>query len=209
MKEEEERVSATTAEDDPEKGKSGCCGCSASIPAPKLKLPNQDLLRINHRGKVYAYDHEACLTWSVLFAGTGTIFLHRRVWIVVPYVMLVAFTAAMFVFFCIPSARKLDTGRFNDFVNYIKVFIAFMLGLFLNNSFRRWWTAVSRFKKFLTSIKQLMYTLHAVGVREDVFINIERLVMAACYVLNEEVHMAQLESPEAKKATLGQDDGLG
>jgi len=195
-----------------EKGDRGCCGCGCCArccaivqpirektkpvldKASKL-LPGQKMLKVNHRGKVYEYDHEALLTWNALLATTGTIFFQRRVYIVCPICVSIAVFCGVFVYFGVPSARKLDTGRFNDFVTYIKVFIAFMLGLFLNNSFRRWWASVSSFKKFLTSIKQLMYTLHAINVRMALFDEIERNVVCSSYILNEEVHCAQMIDP--------------
>lgn len=157
------------------------------------------MLKVNHRGKVYEYDHEALLTWRSLLASTGTIFFQPRVYMVCPLCLGLASLMAIIIYFGIPSARKLDTSRFNDFVTYIKVFIAFMLGLYLNNSFRRWWASVSSFKKFLTSIKQLMYTLHAINVRSELFDEIERNTICSCYILNEEVHTAQLNNPDLRR----------
>eukprot|EP00746_Dinoflagellata_sp_MGD_P162984 gnl/MRDRNA2_/MRDRNA2_90787_c0_seq1.p1 gnl/MRDRNA2_/MRDRNA2_90787_c0~~gnl/MRDRNA2_/MRDRNA2_90787_c0_seq1.p1 ORF type:complete len:491 (+),score=90.01 gnl/MRDRNA2_/MRDRNA2_90787_c0_seq1:183-1655(+) len=193
----------------------GCCAtcCAAShhvtttlkdkmkpvIEKSSKLLPAQRMLKVNHRGKVYEYDHEALLTWKSLLATTGTIFFQRRVYLVIPLCLSIALLCASIIYLCVPSARKLDTGRFNDFVTYIKVFIAFMLGLFLNNSFRRWWSAVSSFKKFLTSIKQLMYTLHAINVKEELFSEIERNTICSCYILNEEVHTAQLTDKSLRR----------
>lgn len=208
--------------EDPEKGGRGCCGCCPKCCAPvnsatsaigdKMKpvfdkvgpvasklLPGQKMLKVNHRGKLYEYDHEALLTWRSLLASTGTIVFQRKVYMVIPLCLGIAVTLALIVYWFVPSARKLDTSRFNDFVTYIKVFIAFMLGLFLNNSFRRWWASVSSFKKFLTSIKQLMYTLHAVNVRAELFDEIERNTICSCYILNEEVHTAQLSNPALRR----------
>merc|ERR1719420_291015 len=54
-------------------------------------------------------------------------------------------------------------------------------------------------KKFLTSIKQLMYTLHAVNVRAELFDEIERNTICSCYILNEEVHTAQLSNPALRR----------
>lgn len=207
--------------EDVEKGERSCCACgictkccapvkhAATTIKDKAKpvlektsklVPNQKMLKVNHRGKVYEYDHEALLTWRSLLASTGTIFFQRKVYMVVPLCICVALLSMSIVVFCIPKARKLDTGRFNDFVVYIKVFIAFMLGLFLNNSFRRWWASVSSFKKFLTSIKQLMYTLHAINVRDELFTEIERTTICSCYILNEEVHTAQLTDKALRHA---------
>jgi hypothetical protein len=129
----------------------------------------------------------------------GTIFMNRAVYIVVPYVLFLALLSFTACYVGIPSARKLDTGRFNDFVTYIKVFIAFMLGLFLNNAFKRWWSSVSHFKRFLVSIKQLIFTMQAVGVRLELHKEVERLTVCSAYVLNEEVHCAQIGSARERR----------
>lgn len=181
-----------------EQCKSFCCSCCtderkntayekiANVTGTKARLS------LNQNGKVYAYDHELLLSWRVFFGWSGTIFVQRAVYIIIPYVCCVAITCFVACYVGIPHARKLDTGRFNDFVNYIKVFIAFMLGLFLNNAFKRWWSSVSYFKRFLVSIKQLMYTMQAIGVPPQLYNECERLTIASSYILNDEVHCAQL-----------------
>lgn len=156
-------------------------------------------LHVNEQGKIYQYDHELLLTWRVLLGWTGTIFVQRAVYIILPYVAFLALVAFTACYVGIPHARKLDTARFDDFVNYIKVFIAFMLGLFLNNAFKRWWSSVTYFKRFLVSIKQLMFTMHAIGIEQELFEEIERITICSSYILNEEVHCAQLNSHRQRK----------
>lgn len=194
-----------------EKPRGGCCSCCPSSLHARTHslsdltyqaaglthqaaehLKQKQVLKVSKSGKVYEYDHEALLSWRALFALSGSIFLNRKVWTVLPYVCAVALVSATCVYYGVPNAQRLNTAKFKDFVTYIKIFIAFMLGLFLNNSFKRWWASVSSFKRFLTSIKQLMYTLHAVQLRKELVEEIERLCVASCYILNHEVHTAQM-----------------
>lgn len=153
-------------------------------------------MRTNSRGKVFEYDHESLLSWGVLLATRGPIFFEKRVWIVVPNVILVAGLCAAFICAVLPHGAEMDVTRFTIVATYIRAFVAVVLGLFLQETLKRWWTSVSAFKRFLTAIKQLMYTLHAVGVRDELLIEVQRLSIASSFVLNHEVHLAQItEAP--------------
>lgn len=172
-----------------------CCSCCEGKDLPAIRaLQTEKPFFLNSQGKIYRYDAERLLTFRVLLGCTGTIFAQHAVYIIVPYVAFLALASLFACYIGIPHARKLDTGRFNDFVTYIKVFIAFMLGLFLNNAFKRWWSSVSYFKRFLVSIKQLMFTMHAIGIPPELFTEIERLAICSSYILNEEVHCAQMSN---------------
>jgi len=104
--------------------------------------------------------------------------------------LLVAIVCSLVVISLVPSARKLDAAKFNDFVTYLKVFIAFMLGMFLNNAFRRWWTMMLHFSTFLISIKQLLYMLHVNNIPEEMFKDLQRLTVLSMYFLNEEINQS-------------------
>lgn len=155
------------------------------------KAVPKPMLKEQHQGRLVGYNHEALLEWRALFASQGVIFLQYRVYIVVVYVMCLMCITACAVLFLVPHARRLNTDAFGKFVTYIKVFIAFMLGLFLNSAFARWWSSVRSFKRFLTSIKQLLYTLQATEVNQNLYHQIERLALSSCYILDEEVHHSQ------------------
>lgn len=155
-------------------------------------LPKRPKHKLSKRGKMVEYDHEALLGWHALLVTSGTVFLHRDVYYVLPYVLSLALIMALLVYYGVPNAQRLNTETFQEFVVYFKVFISFMLGLFLNNSFRRWWSSVSSFKRFLTSIMQLVYTLHTVGLDDHLFDEIVRLCLASSFILSAEVHTAQI-----------------
>lgn len=155
--------------------------------------------KVNGSGKMYEYDHEFLLGWRSLVARTGTIILERMVWVVIPNVTLVALSIAALEFFFVPGARRFNSQEFSDFLVYIKVFIALMLGLFVKRCYSRWWLSVVTFKYFLTSIKQLLYTCRAINVREEVVDEIQRLCIASCYVLHAEIHNMQLKNIEERE----------
>jgi len=139
------------------------------------------------RGKVYVYSNEQLLTWRILFNRAPSIVLSWRVWIVMPCVLGMAFGCALMIELGVPYANMLDTTRIDEFAKYLRVFIAFMLGLFMNNSFGRWQSAVSTFRQILTSIKQLMWTARMMHLREDLAKELERKCLVACYIIDAEM----------------------
>lgn len=160
-------------------------------------------LKTNAKGKVTHYADESLLSWQALCFTTGTIFFNRRVWIVVPYVWFVMLVSASLVYFGVPNSQRMDTTKFNDFVVYLKVFITFLLGLFLSTAFKRWWASVGSFKHFMTAIKQLMFTLHALNVVDALFDEVKRLTITSCFIMNYEVQMESESSLEKRDELFG------
>lgn len=157
------------------------------------------LLTHDPEGKVYAYDNNKLLNWNVIFIRTGSVFCHRRVVLVTLQVIGLSLATALLQICFVPHLKKFDPSRFQSFFKLVRVFIAFLLGLFLNNSFARWWQSVGCFKKLLISIKQLLYTLHTIGIREDARKKVERLCVAACYIINEDMHTASASITHTEK----------
>jgi hypothetical protein len=148
---------------------------------------DHDLFNMNERGKLYAYNNERLLTWRILFTNTPAIVLSWRVWIVVPCVLLLAFGSALMIAIEFPHAEKLESMRIEKFSTYLRVFIAFMLGLYMNNSFGRWQSSVTTFRQLLTSIKQLMFNIRVMNVRSELAEAVQRKCLVACYILEAEV----------------------
>lgn len=166
--------------------------------AAEKNIPSKGKFRVNEdatitfdpEGKVYTYNADTLLEWKSVFKTSGSVFLDHRVLGTVGRVIVLTAVVAMAQVFCVPHTHGFNTERFQDFFKFVRVFIAFLLGLYLNSSFARWWHTVSSFKKFLVSIRQLMYTLHTIGVRSDAKRKVERLCIGACYILNEDMHAA-------------------
>jgi hypothetical protein len=85
--------------------------------------------------------------------------------------------------------NNLETTRIEKFGSYLKVFIAFMLGLYMNNSFGRWHASVTNFRLVLTSVKQLMFQAHVLNLRPDLIADIQRKCLIACFILDAEVRL--------------------
>jgi len=148
---------------------------------------NHDLFNLNDNGKVYVYNNERLLTWRILLTNTPALVLSWRVWIVVPCVHLLAYGSALMVVCKFSYASGLETARIEKFGTYLRVFISFMLGLYMNNSFGRWHNSVTNFRLVLTSIKQLMFQVRVMKLPQELTSDVQRKCLIACYILDAEV----------------------
>lgn len=155
----------------------------------KIDLP--PTIKTSPTGKIHQYDADSLLDWRGLLGRTGTALFDRRSWIVVVYCSVLAFGTALTLCLLVPGAQRMDRSLFDRLVDYFEVFISLLLAMYMGNCYMRWSQAVSCFKCFLSSIKTLMYTLRAVGVRQELVEELERLTVASCYVLEAEVHCMQ------------------
>lgn len=160
--------------------------CYASEQTESDKISREYFCR-DENGKLYSYDNERLLTWQVLFTRMPSVATSWRVWVVVPCVLSTACAFAAMVEFNLNYAGVLDTEKIDKFGGYLRVFIAFMLGLFMNNAFQRWNSSVNNFRQFLTSIKQIMWTVRLMPVRKEIVDELERKLILACYILEAEM----------------------
>merc|ERR1719420_462724 len=105
----------------------------------------------------------------------------------------------LFIMFLVPSPKKLSTNRFQQISAFLKVFIAFMLGLFMNNALQRWWNLTMKVTEIMLSIKKMIYCLNAVGTPEEPRDEIQRLCIVACNLWICEVHTVWLNEQEAEE----------
>mmetsp|Transcript_153538 Transcript_153538/g.278959 ORF Transcript_153538/g.278959 Transcript_153538/m.278959 type:complete len:532 (+) Transcript_153538:128-1723(+) len=143
---------------------------------------------LDPEGKLYVYEGKQLLTWSMLITRALAVVLSWRVWAVVPCVVCLAWGITTLIIVECPHAELLDTKRMDAFAGYLRVFIAFMLGLYMQTSFQRWWDFVTSYKHVLASVKQLIWTLYLMGVRSDLIDKIQRKALVACYILEAEMH---------------------
>jgi len=103
-------------------------------------------------------------------------------------------TAAITAFgvFCIPKSSKLDTQKFEEFGNFLKFFIVFMLGIYVQQAFKRWWLTVTTFEKILIGIRQMVFMLHTLHCTPASRKMIENYCIASGYILNVEVRNTQM-----------------
>lgn len=72
------------------------------------------------------------------------------VWKNMVLVIGIAFGTAIVSFLCIPDPKSIDMDRMQDIANFFRVFIAFMLGLFVSSSYSRYQTLIMEYLSLFT-----------------------------------------------------------
>jgi len=155
----------------------------------------------NQKGKLVYYDHECLLTVKAFLQAGSSVFVERPVWSCLAYVLTISGICASAMFW-VPSARSFDTARFSTFCSFLKVFISFMLAIYVQHSFSRWWNTVMCFEDFLIAIKQIMFFLHSIRVDPQSLQLVERLGIASAYVLNAELQAAECVNRSVENSKL-------
>jgi len=137
-------------------------------------------------GKINYYDHEKLMSWQSLYLLSCSALTQLPVVWMIMYVLSVTFSCAALTML-IPHARKISTERFNLVLTFLKFFLSFMVGIHVQQSFKRWWHCVKGFKDYLACIKQMMFLLRAVNLDPEMTQTIKRLAVVSSYIFNEEV----------------------
>jgi hypothetical protein len=145
-----------------------------------------------HGHKIVSYNPEVLSTFRIFIMFQGTVFLSKRIWILVLSLVCVALLVMCMVIFFVPSPKKLSTERFSQMSAFLKFFIAFMLGLFMNNALQRWWNLTMKVTEIMLSIKKMIYCLNAVGAPVEHRNEIQRLCLVAVHLWICEVHTVWL-----------------
>jgi len=143
----------------------------------------------NH--KLLCYDHDSLLTSRALLNVGCSVFCQKPVLYTLAYCSFIAACAALGVFL-IPMASKMDTKKFDDFGTFLKFFIVFMLGIYVQQAFKRWWVTVTTFEKILIGVRQLVFMLHTIRSTPQSRKKVECYCIASGYILNVEVRNTQM-----------------
>lgn len=160
-------------------------------------------MELSHNDKLIYYDHEGLLSWRGIFSLSGNAFCQPAVWRMGVSVIFIAAATALFVANFVPMARAINTQRFNAFLGFLKIFISFMLGIYVQNSFKRWHGALTQFEKYLISIKQMLCLFQSIHVDPETISQVQRLAIAASYVLNTEMHNLQHADRNGRRSMSG------
>lgn len=120
---------------------------------------------------------------------SGTVFFDRGIWMVCAVLVVIAVAVALAVAFLTPKHTRIRTGEFETIVKYLKVFLAFMLGMFMNNSLQRWWQTVNTLTDYFNNIEKLIFCANSFSVqrlgngREELC----RLCVLSCEMLRAEM----------------------
>lgn len=165
-----------------------------SLASFRAKLQDKPKEQTSHNAKLVYYDHDKLLVWSSMFRLTGSALVQRPVLIMVGTVCCIVLVTGVFVATCIPDSRKLNTKRFGMFLTFLKFFISFMLGMYVQQSFKRWTQTVKNFQDYLIGIKQMIFLLRSVSVCNESQDTVMRQAIAASYMLNTELlNLQQLD----------------
>lgn len=141
----------------------------------------------DQKNKVIYYDQDSLLSWrTAMSLGHSALGQWAVIWTMCS-VLLMAILSATVVVSLVPDAHKINTKRFNRFLILLKVFISFMLSIYVQQSFKRWQATLMEFQKYLTSIKQMVFLFHSIKVSQDVLEEVQRRSIAASYLLNAEI----------------------
>jgi len=143
-----------------------------------------------HNEKVLFYDHDSLVTYKSILLIGQSVFVQKPVLFTLVYCLTLGTLAAAAMFF-VPKASMLDTRKFEQFGNFLKYFITFMLGIYVQQAFKRWWFTVTTFEKFLIAIRQMTFMLHTIRCDQRFRKAVENYCVASGYILNVEVHHAQ------------------
>jgi len=145
----------------------------------------------SHHDKLLIYDHDTLLSSKCVIHVGRSVFGQKPVLHTLVGCSFLAGSAAFAVFF-MPKASKLDTQKFQDFGNFLKVFIVFMLGIYTQQAFKRWWMTVTTYENILIGIRQLSFMLHTINATPASRKLIESYCIASGYIMNVEVRNAQI-----------------
>lgn len=150
--------------------------------------------------KMITYDPENLAGWNVLLNCEGTALTSRTIWSMLLFLNAITWSIALSVVLFIPNARYLDTNHVSDLAVYLKVFIAFMLGIFMNRSLSRWWGTVTAVQGYFGGIKKLIFALNATHVPTERRDMIMRYALLSSYCLHTELANMWQTDPEKSHA---------
>jgi len=136
---------------------------------------------------VVTYDPAVLATWKVFGLVKGTCFTNPRILYMNASLILFAMMVAISVFCIVPDIQTMNPDSFYKIVYYFKVFIAFMLGLFLSNCVSRWWKTVVALTDFFLIIRKFAWLCNANDIPKHRRDSIQRLSLLSCCLLENEV----------------------
>jgi len=154
-------------------------------------------------GKHVTYNPRLLLTWSVLRAVRGTVWDDGGILMNVAVVSAVAAVSCVLTFLCVPDLTTFKPDAFYAVVLYVKVFIAFMLGMFLNNCLGRWWDTVVGLTDLFMDIRKITWICNTNDVQTEVRDLVQRHAVLSCFLLEAEVS-SLYEPPEIVEQRWGE-----
>jgi len=137
--------------------------------------------------KLVRYDPEE-LTGLKAFGHIPTsIFMSRSVWRNMFFIISLAMFVACCVFLLTPDPKASDFQKMKDAASFFKVFIAFMLGLYVSASYQRYNTLIQEVTALFSAVKQIQTDMINLGVDRELRRTIERYSLTSCRLLHVEM----------------------
>merc|ERR1719359_1886526 len=109
--------------------------------------------------------------------------------------VVVALATGLVAYLTVPNIQTMNSEAFLAIVLYIKVFIAFMIGMFLQNCLARWWGTVCALTDLFLCVRQIAWFCNAYQVPKESRDVIQRHAVLSCLLLEAEVS-SLYEPPE-------------
>merc|ERR1719456_597914 len=98
--------------------------------------------------------------WQTFAMRVGTVWENRQLWLSMMKLAGISLAVALGTLLLLRDPRTVDAGRFSMLSNFLKVFVAFLLGFFMSAS-------VNAFLLLSECVRNLQMQLHALGVRQE------------------------------------------
>jgi len=137
--------------------------------------------------KHLVYNPQQMCSWQIFKAYHGTVLADHKIWRVAGGLLVLAAASCCLVFIFVPRPQDLKMSSFFSLVLYFKVFIAFMLGMYMSFCLKRWWMCMQTLTDFFLGIRKISYFLNAAGCPDEPLHAMQRLSMLSAYLLENEV----------------------
>ncbi|CAE7209070.1 unnamed protein product [Symbiodinium sp. KB8] len=145
-----------------------------------------------------SYDARKLITFDVLRAATGTIWVKGSLWKMMGMLLLVSVVTAVGVFVLVGQPEKLETSKYNKLTTFLKAIVGLLLGFFLSSSVNRWYACTCGFLELFTAIRGLHMQLAAMGAPKDHIHMVVRYSVVSACSLQFSLQMQTLPSEERK-----------
>jgi len=166
------------------------------VSSEKAKKALGELMKDKPKSKEHlVYNPHYLCSWAIFTARFGTVFSDAKIWYISAGLIAVAMGSGTLLYLVVPRPQDLETDFLFEVVLYFKVFIAFMLGLFMQSCLKRWFACMVALTDFLLAVRKLSWMLDSAGVPADQRDAAQRYMILSCYLLENEITGIWVEDP--------------
>jgi len=145
---------------------------------------------------VVCYDTKKLTGFGALLHVKGTVWANASLWKIMGSVLLLSFCVGFIIFLFVPDPSSIDASKFLKISSFLKVFVAFLLGVFMASSVSRWTETVDGFLELFAAIRDLSLQLTCLGVENDRVRHILRYSIASGMFLVTDLENAADKRPD-------------